>query len=95
MNNILHRLPPNVLVDSPGTEDMSLLEDLFNFLKTAPNSLRVHKEHMNERRKVKGTEDEVRLPCNSVEARWDGIGKGEVEEPIACLIESVLSSVPR
>lgn len=80
-----YRLLANILVNSPGTESVPLFEDLFDLLKTPPNSFRVHKEHMDECREVEGTEDEVGFPCDCVETRGDGICKGEVKEPIARL----------
>lgn len=64
---------------------MSLVEDIFDFLETAPDSFRVHEEHMNEGREVEGPEDEVSLPCDCVETRRNGICKGEIKEPIARL----------
>lgn len=68
---------------------MALLEDLFYFLERPANRLWEHEEHMEERRKVEGSEDEVGLPCNAVETRWYGKCQRGVERPIGCLIRNI------
>lgn len=77
-------LLPNVLPNLPSAKDMSLRENVLNLFEGATNCLGVHEEYVDEDAEVEGAKDEIGLPCNRCEARWDSVGKCKVEEPVRC-----------
>lgn len=85
MSLLRNSLDARALLDVPGAEHVSLLEEIFDFFEGKTDGFGVHEEHMDEGGEVEGTEDEVGLPGDVSETRGDSPGKGEVEEPVGRL----------
>lgn len=77
--DLFQRFLADIISDLPGAEDMSLLEDLFDLLKSPSNSFGIHEEDVDERCKVEGSEDEVRSPSDGRQAWGYGPSEGGIE----------------
>lgn len=81
LDDVLQGLLPDVAIDAPSGEHMTLREDILDLLERAPCGFGEAEQDVDERGEVEGAEDEVRLVGDGGEAWWDGPGEGEVEEP--------------
>ena len=77
----LECLLPNITLNHPGGEGVSLGEYIFNLLQRPPSGLGKTEEHVDERGKVEGSEDEIGLPRDVGETRGDGPSQSEIKHP--------------
>jgi len=62
LSDFCQRLLPHILSNLPSAEDVSLLENLFDFLQCSAHGLRKHEEDMDARSEVECSKDEICLP---------------------------------
>ena len=80
--DLLERLLPDIALDLPGGENVSLSEDLLNLLERPAGRLGEHEEDVDERSIVERAEDEVRLPRDGRQPGRHRPRKREVEHPV-------------